>query len=204
MSSEVVDEDGMLRHVNGKWHLGEYGKIYGISTFRISPDIDLVHIDESSGTVTGYEFKLLTYHKGWRRPNFLPLYSGIGQAMSYFQFGVDRSYLVLGISKKIPKSSVHPTMDMIDGVLSVFVNLKTFVEGTLEKRKSPNMKFLSLHLSTIPLGIDCLGLKIWNEHDDTLVTRLEATRNFPVAMEKDLQHQKDCLLRKEFKCKYEK
>lgn len=37
--------------------------------------------------------------------NYSRIYAGIGQAISYFKYGVDQSYLIIGLSDNIPSES---------------------------------------------------------------------------------------------------
>ena len=107
---EIASEDDLLAYLMERYKLGIYPKVHGISTLKISPDIDLLHIDEHQKIITGYEFKLLKYRRDWKRVSLEPIYKGIGQALSYFQFGVDKSILILGISKDIPKEAISIVM----------------------------------------------------------------------------------------------
>lgn len=65
----------------------------------IAPEIDLLYISESKDEkiLTAYEFKLLKSKKN--ATNYRHIYQGIGQAIMYFKYGIDFSYLLLGISK---------------------------------------------------------------------------------------------------------
>jgi len=199
---EVTDEDQLLRYINTKWHLGEFGKIYGISTNKISPDIDLLRLEQSTRTVIGYEFKIINYHKAWKRANLTPIYTGIGQTLTYFNFGVDISNLVLGISPEMPEDVIPPLRKTIEEVI---MPLKCFkqVADDLQKQVFFGEEFSPIDLtgmmSKYSKGIGCIGVLVWNGHDDTLTTLLKAEKVFPMGNE--LIHKHNCLLKKEFKSK---
>ena len=129
----ILKEDDLLAYFMQKYRLGEFAKVNRISTIVISPDIDLLSINEYQKIVTGYEFKLLRYRKNWKRVDFAPMYKGIGQAFSYFQFGVDKSYLILGLSKEIPTRLVSSTVKKIEETIAIFNILKVFINKKIEQ-----------------------------------------------------------------------
>jgi len=177
------------------------GKVYGISTHRISPDIDLLRLEQSTNTVIGYEFKILNYHKVWKRANLTPIYTGIGQTLSYFNFGVDKSYLVIGISPEMPENII-PSLE--EKISEVIMPLKVFKEYSNNLRKqifggdSWSLDFTGM-LSKNPTGLGCIGVLVWNGVNDTLTSFLEAERGYPIGGE--LIHKHNCLLKKEFRYK---
>jgi hypothetical protein len=82
-----------------------YGELYPKVTAiprgnRISPDIDLLSVNENAqppnAKISGWEVKLLRYRKTENDIPLDPFYSGLGQALCYFQHGIDRVLLVLG------------------------------------------------------------------------------------------------------------
>lgn len=105
--NEDIFQAFFIRNFGGSY-LGDwlFAKITKIAVEFIQPEIDLLDIFPISPerTVSAYEFKVLNSNKMGN--NYSRIYSGIGQAMSYFNYGVDRSYLVIGISNNIsPESS---------------------------------------------------------------------------------------------------
>jgi len=192
------------------FNLGECARVYCISTMKISPDIDLLDINEHQqiaferGIVTGYEVKLLKYRKNWKRVDFSPIYKGIGQVLSYFQFGVDKSILVLGMSNDIPKESVSSTMNMIESVIESFSTLRGF-NARIRKyfddsfKETPVLKDTKGLLLENYCGWNCFGIMVWIAYDDLLMTKLSAKQCFPIYLNEKLKHRKECLLRKEFK-----
>ena len=87
-----------LRRAGFKW----FPKVKKIAGRQLLSEIDLIVIDQNNQKVIGYEFKLLHDVKT-QSNNYKSIYSGFGQALLYFYFGVDQSYLCIGISKKLPK-----------------------------------------------------------------------------------------------------
>lgn len=197
----VEDEDDFLAILMDNYHLGEFPKVSQIATTKLSPDIDLLHVDESQRIVIGYELKLLKYNKRWKQPNFISLYTGIGQALSLFKFGVDRSYLILGISKRIPKDS--STKQRIQEIAMIFECLRNSIEQDVTVRLRSYEKALwggamSQGIQKIS-SLRCFGIMYWDEHTDSLSTILEAGGKFPNDENQDFSLFKQCLLKKHFK-----
>ena len=190
---EISSEDDLLAHLMKKHELGQFAKVTRISTLPISPEIDLLNINEREKIVTGYELKLLKYNKRLKRVNFNLLYSGIGQALLYYQHGVHRSYLVLGLSPSLPDNSVASTIVKIEETTSLFRILRNIPTGYRYPRRQ--------EISVSTYGFDCLGIMLWTPNNDLLETKLEVGRNYlPLEYVEDLKHKNSCLLRKEFKC----
>lgn len=206
----IENEDDLVAHLMEHFNLGQYAMVSGISTLKISPDIDLLQINEQKqigteqGVVIGYEVKLLKYRKNWKRVDFSPFYKGIGQALSYFQFGVDKSILVLGMSNDIPTESVFSTMSKIESVTELFSTLRA-LDTRIRKyfrdhfKEIPELAGVEKMLLETYCGWNCFGIAVWTPHDDLLMTKMNADQFFPIYLNKKLKHRKECLLRKEFK-----
>jgi len=99
----------------GKAYLGSwlYAKITKIGGELIQPEIDLLDISPfmPGQTITALEFKLLNSRV--MKNNYGRIYNGFGQALSYFRYGIDRSYLVIGISDNISSDDSHFLRDVI-------------------------------------------------------------------------------------------
>ena len=209
---EIASEDELLAYLMKRYNLGKFAKVNRISTYEISPDIDLLDVNEyrqiatERGIVTGYEFKLLKYRKDWKRVNFYPMYKGIGQALSYFRYGVDKSILVLGMSSDIPRESVSSTMSEIESVIESFSTLRAF-DTRIRKyfddsfKETPMLEGAKGLLLETYCGWNCFGIMVWTAYDDLLMTKLSAEQYFPIYLNEKLKHRKECLLRKEFKYK---
>ena len=78
-----------------------YAKTTRIAGEFIQPEIDLLDITplRPGQIVSAYEFKVLNCSR--MGDNYSRIYAGIGQAVSYFKYGVDQSYLVIGISDDV-------------------------------------------------------------------------------------------------------
>ena len=204
----IENENDLVAHLMEHFKLGQCAMVSGISTLKISPDIDLLDVNEHQqigdqrGIVTGYEVKLLKYRKDWKRVNFSPFYKGIGQALSYFQFGVDKSILVLGMST--PRKSVSSTTSKIESFIESFTTLRA-LDARIRKyfdnsfKKTPMLESVKSLLLEAYCGWNCFGIMIWTAYDDLLRTKLNAEQYFPIYLNKKLKHRKECLLRKEFK-----
>lgn len=169
----ISNEDELMTHLIKLHYWSGFPKVTQISTLKLSPDIDFLQIDDYNKVVTGFEFKLIKYHKGLRRANLTPFYTGIGEALHYFQFGIDRSCLVLGLSKDIPQRSLDTASSKISELASTFISFKTFN------------------------NLRCFGVKVWSEATNFTSDLLEATDNFN--MTDNAKHLKNCLLLQQFK-----
>ena len=188
---EIFNEDGLLAHLMEKYKLGRFAKVSQISTVKISPDIDLLAINEIDKFVTGYEFKLLRYHKGWNKVNFTPVYTGIGQTFLYLQHGVNRSYLVLGLSSSIPDNDVASAIIKIEETVKSLRMLRNIPTG---------YRYLGQEKSVATYGFDCIGIMLWNPNNNSLETKLKAERDYlALRYVEDLRHMNKCLLKKQFK-----
>ena len=93
----------------GSAYLGDwiYAKITKIAGEFIQPEIDLLDISplQPIQTLRAFEFKVL------KSPiignNYNRIYAGIGQAFSYFKYGVDQSFLIIGISDNIQSTQMR-------------------------------------------------------------------------------------------------
>jgi len=169
----VSNEDELIKLVveNQRW--SGFSRVNQISTKKISPDIDFLRIGEFVPKATfGYEFKLLRFRKDWNKINLMPMYTGIGEALHYFQFGIDQSYLVLGIPSGISSEAFSEALSRIG-----------------------ELKFT---LNTFQMeGVKCLGLHLWLDDGKKFDTMLTPTKNLPLT--EDVKHLKECLLRGQFK-----
>lgn len=158
MRIEVKDEYAFLaylmkehQNIFGSYH-NLYPMIDKIGGKAISPDIDLLYIDHGSKILTGYEIKLLRYKKN--ESNYRLIREGLGQAILYFQFGIDRSYLVLGLPIK--------TSELVRAQVSKTISLIAVLQTRL--------------------SFDCLGIMLWHENSPKIYHldyQLQAKGRFP-------------------------
>ena len=94
----IRNEDDFLFMRYQEYKRGElkvYPKVSSIpkgKDTKIAPDIDLLSISKKMNLIEGFELKYV-----WEKSPRLSFYSGLGQVLSYFRYGVDRAYLVLGL-----------------------------------------------------------------------------------------------------------
>ena len=162
---EILGEDGLQAHLVKKYSssfghpLSRYPKITRIGGVSISPDIDLLGIDHSNKVLTGYEFKLLS--RKTAKSNYIRIREGMAEAIQYFQFGIDRACLVLGIPSHAPNK--------ISGLVGARqIELLTLVRALV-----------------VTHGFDCLGVMFWFEDSDMLQTSQSPRRNFPIHLLKN-------------------
>jgi hypothetical protein len=117
-------EDMFLWSLYQKRRNSIYGELYTKVTAiprgnRISPDIDLLGVNDNAmppnAKIQAFEVKLLRYRKS---ENDIPLdsvYAGLGQALCYFQHGIDRVVLVLG-AYGVPKEQENKLLEKLKKV----------------------------------------------------------------------------------------
>jgi hypothetical protein len=175
----------MVRH-----ELGQFAKVKQISTKSISPEIDLLSIREQSAV--GYELKLLKYNKKLKRVDLDALYSGIGQMFLYLNHGVDRSYLVIGLSPTLISGNVSSTIAKVEEATKLLKMLRDIPSGYRYPYRQEQV--------AQTYNLDCVGIMLWNPSTDSVDTKLEATRDFlAVKCDANLKHLNTCVINKEFK-----
>jgi len=105
----------------GSIYLGNwiYAKITKIAGEFIQPEIDLLDISGMMPhqTLHAFEFKVL--NSQIMANNYSHIYAGIGQALSYFKYGVDQSYLVIGIFENVTQAdTLHRIIAKLGEVIS--------------------------------------------------------------------------------------
>lgn len=180
MISEIQNEDDFqayfMKSYPNIFTPDSFPKVYQIAGKTISPEIDLLVIDGRNDIVTGYEFKFLSYKTS--DANYKRIREGIGQALLYFQFGIDRSYLVLGVSKKVLQIYRLKIANRIDDL----VNLRQLLEDVYK--------------------FDCLGLLIWMEgetREKDIFRVYHPEGKFSVNYFKEYELNRKCLLEMRFK-----
>lgn len=135
---------------------------------RITPDLDLVCIQryKQNSPIIAWEVKLVR-----KEDPFKYFYQGLGQALCYFQHGINKVYLLVGCFKGFDKSTTNKIQNEI-GKLCNF--LKTY------------------HL--IP---PYFGVQIISNSYKYLQTILEAEIEFSLTNE-NCKHKRECLLRGEY------
>ena len=145
---KVTSEDDFKAHLLKK-HLTAFGSCYPlypnvtkIGGIHISPHIDLLKFDFEKYILTSYEFKLLNFKKA--EFNYIQLRNGLAQALENFQFGIDKSWLILGLPKDMPNAILGQVGSRI------------------------NEMQLLLRSLVVTNQLNCLGLMIWYEDRDEL------------------------------------
>jgi len=151
-----------------------YPFVRKIGDTRPRLEMDLIVVENDTETVVGYEFKYLNYEEPWK--NYHSLYKGLGQIFSYFTYGIEQGWLIVGISKTVR-----------DSVSEKLKELTATIETHLKARDS---SYLGLHLKHdvkgtyryLPIGINyslntCTHLPIENpvvqkDHDNIVKGKL--------------------------------
>lgn len=188
--SEISNEDDLLAHLMVRHGLGQFAKVKQISTKSISPEIDLLSIREQSAV--GYELKLLKYNKKLKRVDLNALYSGIGQMFLYLNHGVDRSYLVIGLSPTLVDGNVPSTIAKIEETTTLLRMFRSIPSGYRYPYGQPQEERT--------YDFDCIGIMLWNPNTDSVDIKLEAKSDFlAVKSDANLKHLNTCVINKEFK-----
>lgn len=128
--------------------LGEkYPKVTTIARTKLTPDIDLLRIERPYGReplIIGYETKVL----GKKRV-FDPFYTGLGETLCYFRYGVSQAWLIIGIPSDAP-NDVENRLKEIWEFLKKSRNIPAYVglrllreERTPENIDRPEGNFLT-------------------------------------------------------------
>lgn len=118
-----------------------YPKVKRIARTPISPDIDLLRVEEEPFNekaplplfkrrrLTGYEVKLLKYSKRSKNFPLAPFYEALGEALCYLQHGVHRTNVVLGTEYVLDKEDTQQSNEyrrITEYVLNMGATLKDF------------------------------------------------------------------------------
>jgi hypothetical protein len=153
-----MNEDDFQAHVMKKHKLifspksVLFPKVDMIRGRKISPEIDVLERNLESKTLAGYEFKFLNNKR--KDTNYKSVRAGLAQAIEYFQYGIDKSYIVLGVPRVDPSEDKWGTS---------FTDLITVVKALV-----------------LAYGFDSLGIHLWFEDRDLMQTCQEPRRNFPI------------------------
>lgn len=178
ISIKINSEDDLVVFLGKKFKTSTklvYPKVDILSrSTKISPDIDLLIIDSDNNKIIGYETKLLRYIEKWRRYDYNSIYMGIGEALLYFQYGIDQVYLCIAV-------------ELYDSVL------KEHKEHILKKLKSLKDSFNFSMLNNI-IGIDIMELHSTRYYYKNLFSIERGLCKLPKSHERN----KKLLLEKEF------
>ena len=179
MSIDIQDEGDFQAYLMKKYKydfgLHLYPKINRIAGEPISPEIDLLDVNQRDKIVKGYEFKLLNCKT--RDANYRRIREGIGQAIQYFQHGIDVSHVVFGLSNNIPtKIRWAWVMTRLDDAFEVIRRIKE------------------------RYNFNSIGAMLWIEEHGSFgtVEGLKPDGNFPIDYFKDYKLNKECLLNLRF------
>jgi len=132
----INDEDDLivfLANILNERHQRVYAKVKIISrNIEVTPDIDVLNITSSENTI-GYETKVIKYHKTNKRYIYQEIYKGIGQALLYLNYGIDKAYLVMAYQnnyeiplekRQILEKKINDVLNSVTGLgLSKYLGL---------------------------------------------------------------------------------
>ena len=135
MSVSIESEDDVVIYLGKRFKrplIEVFPKVNIIArNIMVSPDIDLLVIDRVNEKTIGYEVKLLRYRKNWKKFDYKPIYTGIGQALSYRLYGIDEAYLIITHHKNeaIPEIGQKKLSDKIKDIANsfIFTNINNFL-----------------------------------------------------------------------------
>jgi len=139
------NEDHLLLLLYTEVAYGErYAKVTTISRTRLFPDIDLLVIERPYNReplIKGFEVKVLNR----RRSIFNPFYTGLGQVLSYFKYGVEQAWLIVGIPSEVSKETEEKLIESWRilkelHVIPRYIGLKLIREGEYFKEIEPKVK----------------------------------------------------------------
>lgn len=189
----VSSEDELIVYLGRKEQLFNlvYPKVDIIARrINVSPDIDLLKIEGISSETIGYEVKYLKYRERWKRFNYRPIYEGLGEALSYLNYGVEKAFLVIGYdSASTPKQDKNKLVKKMEDVKSTLIYTNPLIPTDLSA-------VLGLRLIEVVKGSVV--------SDEILVEIKTKEKTFPLAIISaapeinKFRHRKQCLLNEEF------
>ena len=142
---------------------------------EVTPDIDLLCIDRKNKITIGYEAKIVSYRKDWNRYIYDAIYRGIGQALLYSLYGIDKTHIVFAFfsNNDVPRDAIEKL-----------------------KRKFYDMMRTCIRFYIHPN----LGLKImlFTENNVHFCNLIKLGSNQTFQKDRDFRFRKACLLRGEF------
>lgn len=124
----------LLKKYSTRFGSNLFPLVKSIGGERISPEIDLLNIERKvkreDTLITGYEFKFLnckTADASYRR-----IHQGIGQALMYFQYGIDRCYVVIGISKNLNQKVKVKVLEKCETLRTLMKNLEILPQKPMD------------------------------------------------------------------------
>jgi len=181
LSLQVKNEDDLVVYI-GKYmrsrnrNLEFYPKVKKISrNIAVTPDIDLLCIDRENQTTIGCEAKIVSYRRDWKRYVYDAIYRGIGQALLYNLYGIEKTHLVIAFfsNNDVPKTAIEKLKGKFYNVMRTFIGF--------------NINY--------NLGLKIMLFTKTNVHLCNLI-KLESNPTFQI--NKDFIFRKACLLRGEF------
>jgi len=134
LKNEHDFECSLLKKHSTKFGSNLFPLVRSIGGERISPEIDLLNIERKlkreDTLITAYEFKFLnckTADASYRR-----IHQGIGQALMYFQYGIDRCYVVIGISKNLTQKVKAKVLEKCETLRTLMKNLEILPQKPLD------------------------------------------------------------------------
>ncbi len=133
LKNEKDFESYLIKNYGTKFGMNLFPLVSRIGGEIISPEIDLLKIEQTGinkAFITGYEFKFLDSKKA--DVNYKRIHAGIGQALMYFQYGIDRCYLVIGISKRLDDRTRVKVMSKYATLKGLMRNLESLHSKPLD------------------------------------------------------------------------
>jgi len=118
------DEDHILLWLYANELEEKYPKVTTIARTKLTPDIDLLRIERPYGKeplIIGYETKVLG-----KKHIFDRFYTGVGEVLCYFRYGVSQAWLVIGIPRDAP-NNVEKRLKEIWGFLKESRNIPPYI-----------------------------------------------------------------------------
>jgi hypothetical protein len=145
--SYLKSENDLVVYLGKKeksYHVNVYPQVKVIARkVKISPDIDLLKINTDSKEITGYEVKFLKYVKNWKRHNYFRIYEGIGESLCYFNYGVDKVYLIIGVDNtSVPyeyQKNVYEKLSNDIQTVFILLNLNNYLGLDVVEQKSDKL-----------------------------------------------------------------
>jgi len=167
-------------YVNSGKSISWYPFVKKIGSNRLPLEMDLIVVENETGIVVGYEFKFLDYEKPWK--NYHGLYKGLGQIFSYFTYGIEQGWLIVGISENVADRITEKLEEFTATINNHFkVSRSSYVGLHLQYDAGGTFRFIPVRVNTSPDITSHFPIRnplIQENHDNIVKGNLTKTTNW--------------------------
>jgi len=169
--------ENILRHyINRNKSISWYPFVRKIGENRLPLEMDLILVENDTGTGVGYEFKYLDYEKPWK--NYYNLYKGLDQIFSYFTYGIDQGWLIIGVSKKVADQISEKLIEFTATIESHFKATKASYVGLHIKYDDRTFRILPVGVNNTLIRLPIKNTLVQRDHDNIVKGNLSKNQTW--------------------------